>query len=296
MLCNDLSYNNFTSQNSSDFSCQIRETNLFASYSTDNVSKEVSCLGNNICSTSSTSLYIDCGGNGVSVGNKDYEGDFVSGGASHFSSTDNRWGFSNTGHFLDDDQHDSYILTSSSQVPINNSELYMNARTSAISLTYYGFCMRNGSYNVTLHFAEIAFTDDTKFSSLGRRVFDIYIQGMLVEKDFDISDRAGGVGKAIVTTYTVNVTTSLEIRLYWAGKGTINVPTRGRYGPLISAISVDPCEGLKTLGVALSDNLEELALTNCDVIKEQNGFLVELAQNLKKIKILDLSLQSYSAR
>ncbi|KAI7744311.1 hypothetical protein M8C21_032727 [Ambrosia artemisiifolia] len=63
---------------------------------------------------------------------------------------------------------------------------------------------------------------------------------MLVEKDFDISDRAGGVGKAIVTTYTVNVTSSLEIRLYWAGKGTINVPTRGTYGPLISAISVDP--------------------------------------------------------
>ncbi|KAI3813131.1 hypothetical protein L1987_17847 [Smallanthus sonchifolius] len=48
-------------------------------------------------------------------------------------------------------------------------------------------------------------------------------------------------------------------------------------------------EGLKTLGLALSDNLEELALTNCDVMKRQNGFLVELAQNLRNIKILDLS-------
>ncbi|KAF5763889.1 putative F-box domain, leucine-rich repeat domain superfamily, F-box-like domain superfamily [Helianthus annuus] len=48
-------------------------------------------------------------------------------------------------------------------------------------------------------------------------------------------------------------------------------------------------EGLKTLGLALSDSLEELALTNCDVINGQDGFLVELAQNLKKIKILDLS-------
>ncbi|KAI3713238.1 hypothetical protein L1987_71812 [Smallanthus sonchifolius] len=48
-------------------------------------------------------------------------------------------------------------------------------------------------------------------------------------------------------------------------------------------------EGLKTLGLALSDNLEELALTNCDVMKRQNGFLVELAQNLQNIKILDLS-------
>ncbi|KAI7744318.1 hypothetical protein M8C21_032734, partial [Ambrosia artemisiifolia] len=220
----DLSYNNFTSQNSNNLRCQIRDTNLFASFSTDNTSKEVSCLGNN----------------GVTDGNKEYEGDLDSGGASHFSSFANRWGFSNTGHFLDDDQPDSYILTNRSGVLVNNSELYMNARTSAISLTYYGFCMRNGSYNVSLHFAEIVFTDDEKFSSLGRRVFDIYIQGKLVEKDFDISARAGGVGKAIVTTYTIDVTTSLEIRLYWAGKGTINIPSRGNYGPLISAISVDP--------------------------------------------------------
>ncbi|KAK9056904.1 hypothetical protein SSX86_024268 [Deinandra increscens subsp. villosa] len=236
----DLSYNNLTFVNSSNLRCQIRETNLFASFSKDNISKEVSCLGNDVCSTYSSSLYINCGGKGLSVGNKAYEGDLDSGGPSHFSSTGNRWGFSNTGHFLDDDRPDSYILTTNSGNSFSNSELYMNARTSAISMTYYGFCMLNGSYEVSLHFAEILFTNDTTFSSLGRRVFDIYIQGTLVEKDFDISDRAGGVRKAIVTTYTVDVTTNLEIRLYWAGKGTINVPSRGTYGPLISAISVNP--------------------------------------------------------
>ncbi|GKC98388.1 probable leucine-rich repeat receptor-like serine/threonine-protein kinase [Tanacetum coccineum] len=64
--------------------------------------------------------------------------------------------------------------------------------------------------------------------------------GILVEKDFDISDEAGGAGKVIVKNYTVNVMTTLEIRLYWAGKGTINIPKRGVYGPLISAISVNP--------------------------------------------------------
>ncbi|XP_071703010.1 uncharacterized protein [Rutidosis leptorrhynchoides] len=48
-------------------------------------------------------------------------------------------------------------------------------------------------------------------------------------------------------------------------------------------------EGLKTLGLALSDSLEELSLTNCDVVKRQNGLLVELAQSLRKLKILDLS-------
>ncbi|KAK9056899.1 hypothetical protein SSX86_024263 [Deinandra increscens subsp. villosa] len=108
-------------------------------------------------------------------------------------------------------------------------------------MTYYAFCMHTGSYNVSLHFAEIVFTDDRMFSSLGRRVFDIYIQGMLVEKDFDISHKAGGPMKPNVTTYTVDVTSSsLEIRLYWAGKGTTDIPYQGNYGPLISAISVDP--------------------------------------------------------
>ncbi|MFS8017432.1 hypothetical protein Hanom_Chr15g01380321 [Helianthus anomalus] len=55
-------------------------------------------------------------------------------------------------------------------------------------------------------------------------------------------------------------------------------------------------EGLKTLGLALSDSLEELALTNCDVINGQDGFLVELAQNLKNIKILDLLLGVESSK
>nr|XP_043606710.1 F-box/LRR-repeat protein 4 [Erigeron canadensis] len=50
-------------------------------------------------------------------------------------------------------------------------------------------------------------------------------------------------------------------------------------------------EGIKSLGLALSHYcLQELGLTNCDVmIKRQGGFLVDLAQNMKRIKILDLS-------
>ena len=32
----------------------------------------------------------------------------------------------------------------------------------------------------------------------------------------------------------------MEIRFYWAGKGTTGLPVRGVYGPLISAISVTP--------------------------------------------------------
>lgn len=67
------------------------------------------------------------------------------------------------------------------------------------------------------------------------------MQGKLVLKDYDISAKAGGPGRTIVETFTVVVTSrTLKIHLYWAGRGTTGIPIRGTYGPLISAISVDP--------------------------------------------------------
>jgi len=59
---------------------------------------------------------------------------------------------------------------------MTDAELYMIARGSPISLTYFGFCLANGNYTVNLYFAEIMFTDDQTYGSLGRRVFDIYLQ------------------------------------------------------------------------------------------------------------------------
>ena len=67
------------------------------------------------------------------------------------------------------------------------------------------------------------------------------LQGKLELKDFNIADAAGGIGKPIVKKFTVPVTNgTIEIRLFWTGKGTTAIPVRGVYGPLISAISVDP--------------------------------------------------------
>ena len=68
-------------------------------------------------------------------------------------------------------------------------------------------------------------------------------QGNVVWKDFNIAKEAGGNGKDITLERDVIVNGStLEIHLYWAGKGTTAVPNRGVYGPLISAISVTPSE------------------------------------------------------
>ncbi|XP_047312629.1 probable LRR receptor-like serine/threonine-protein kinase At1g07650 [Impatiens glandulifera] len=192
------------------------------------------------CSLSALdSLYINCGGNELKIGSTRYESDTDRGGPANFYRGSN-WAFSSTGNFMDDDPPvNIFFVENTSKLLDNSSELSMNARITPISLTYYGFCLMNGIYSVKLHFAEITFTNDKTYRSLGRRIFDVYIQGKLVLKEFNIEKEAGGVGIEIVTDFDVVVTSgTLEIRLYWSGKGTVGIPTRGVYGPLISAISV----------------------------------------------------------
>ncbi|KAB1216419.1 hypothetical protein CJ030_MR4G029197 [Morella rubra] len=237
----DLSYNNFTSGRSGSLVCQQQSVNLFASSLIGNNSGIVSCLRS--CQKKWYNLYINCGGKEVIVnGSTTYAADTDAAGPSNFFLSTSNWAFSSTGNFMDDDRPtDTYIWTNSSRQSIYNPELYMNARISPLSLTYYAFCLGNGNYTVNLHFAEIMFTDDKTYSSLGRRIFDVYMQGELVMKDFDIVKEAGGVAKAVIRRFTIVVTNStMEIRFYWAGKGTTGIPVRGVYGPLISAISVDP--------------------------------------------------------
>ncbi|KAM7498585.1 hypothetical protein LguiA_022999 [Lonicera macranthoides] len=237
----DLSYNNLTSGSSGVSSCQHRSVNLFGSSSKSNTSGIASCLKSFHCPQNWSSLHINCGGPEVSLDRSTtYEADLEPGAPSKFFKSSTNWAFSSTGHFLDDRRPiDSYTTTNTSMLNMNNATLYMTARLSPLSLTYYGFCLFNGSYTVRLHFAEIMFTDDKTFSSLGRRIFDVYIQGKLVLKDFNIEKEAGGVGKEIVKNFTAVVTDStLDIRFYWAGKGTFYVPNRGVYGPLVSAVSV----------------------------------------------------------
>ncbi|KAL6333916.1 hypothetical protein AAG906_039328 [Vitis piasezkii] len=99
----------------------------------------------------------------------------------------------------------------------------------------------NGNYTVSLQFAEMVLKDPSAqtWESTGRRVFDIYIQGTLQLKDFDITEVAGGVERAIERKFNVVVSQNyLEIHLFWAGKGTCCIPFEGYYGPSISALSV----------------------------------------------------------
>ncbi|XP_062012874.1 probable LRR receptor-like serine/threonine-protein kinase At1g07650 isoform X1 [Rosa rugosa] len=232
----DISYNNF-SQSSVPTTC--RETfNWFRSISQQNNLILSNCLKS--CSKDQYSLHINCGGKQTTIGSIKYEGDEASGGAATFVQATPNWGFSSTGDFVDAWSSDKdYIANNVSILKMNSSKLYTTARLSPLSLTYYAHCLANGNYTVKLHFAEIVLRDNRSYYGVGRRMFDVYIQDKLVLKDFDITKEALGVDKDVIKVFkaVVNVKTLL-IRFQWAGRGTTNVPLRGKYGSLISTISV----------------------------------------------------------
>ncbi|KAL5977026.1 hypothetical protein ACLOJK_021364 [Asimina triloba] len=187
---------------------------------------------------------VNCGGGAItSAGGMFFERDNENlGPATHYVTTETRWAVSNVGRFAEN-PNPSYIGNSSSQFSNTlDSELFQTARLSPSSLRYYGLGLENGQYTVTMQFAEIAIEDSTTWRSLGSRVFDVYAQGILQLKNFNIKIAAGGLSKrTVVRTFKVNVTENfLEIHLFWAGKGTCCIPLQGTYGPSVSAINATP--------------------------------------------------------
>ncbi|KAJ0501037.1 putative protein kinase RLK-Pelle-DLSV family [Helianthus annuus] len=184
---------------------------------------------------------INCGGPSITSSNRilHEEENEALGAATYYVSSERRWGVSNVG------QRDNPRYTISSLRQFTGTldpELFQTARVSAGSLRYYGLGLENGNYTVTLQFAELEIEDGPSWKSGGRRVFDIYLQGNRVFQDFDIKRAAGGATFSPVQRQaSVQVTDNyLEIHLFWSGKGTCCVPTRGTFGPLISAISATP--------------------------------------------------------
>ncbi|XP_066166893.1 probable LRR receptor-like serine/threonine-protein kinase At1g56140 [Oryza sativa Japonica Group] len=191
------------------------------------------------------SFAVDCGSNSSTRGsdNTIYEAEPTNlGDASYYVTSQTRWGVSNVGKFSLASNGMNIISSSEHFQNAVNSRLFETARMSPSSLRYYGLGLENGNYTILLQFAEVAYPDSQTWQSLGRRVFDIYIQGSLREKDFDIRKMAGGKSFIVVhRSYTATVSNNfLEIHLFWAGKGTCCIPTNGYYGPMISALSVSP--------------------------------------------------------
>lgn len=117
------------------------------------------------------SLFINCGGTRTDFDGQEYEEDLTSEQA-YFYSSQERWAYSTNGVFMGNANAPFVASTPN----VTGGDIYRTARFSPTSLRYVGLCMRKGSYKVRLHFAEISYTDDMTFSSLGRRYFDVSIQ------------------------------------------------------------------------------------------------------------------------
>ncbi|EXB41594.1 putative LRR receptor-like serine/threonine-protein kinase [Morus notabilis] len=191
------------------------------------------------------SLCINCGGDQITINEDIYEADNKT---DYFCEDSNRnWAYSCSGDFFVETFNSSDFIQKEPYKVFNpEASLYENSRLSPVSLNYYGLSLYEGTYNVTLHFAEIVYkglhvSEVANYNKLSKRLFDVYIQGERVLSDFNIRDEAGDYYRAINKTFSTQVKGDglLDIHLYWAGKGSqIKKPSYN--GPLISAISVNP--------------------------------------------------------
>ncbi|GLJ10147.1 hypothetical protein SUGI_0122970 [Cryptomeria japonica] len=207
----DLSYNYFSGELNSSWITNKEQINLIENSFNNNLSngRDQAYLqrGFTCRAPQYTSLAINCGGNPW----RTYKGDTNPLGPSSFLSSNGKWVVSNTGHFMDAEDNKWIVTGNISEFAKGiNTDVYGIARCASTSLRYYALCVQNGEYNVQLHFAEIVISNGTTFASLGRRVFDVYIQGSRRLKDFNIKD------------------------------GTYDIPVKGTYGPLVSAIKISP--------------------------------------------------------
>ncbi|KAH9699014.1 putative LRR receptor-like serine/threonine-protein kinase [Citrus sinensis] len=128
------------------------------------------------------------------------------------------WAYSCNGHFYGGSMADSraFIQKVTCGASVIDASLYDEARLCPNSLKYYGFCLRNGNYTVSLLFSEIVFAKNDDYSSSAKRVFDIYIQ-----VDFGVSrsrlSKIGIVAIVLGAVLALILFLALMWRLGWIG-------------------------------------------------------------------------------
>lgn len=70
---------------------------------------------------------------------------------------------------------------------------------------------------------------------------------------------------------------------------SIAVNFRGLLSLKLQSCCLVSGDGLKSVGMALSNRLQELALINCDVVEREPGLLATLGQHFRQLRKLDLS-------
>uniref|UniRef100_A0A6N2K3T8 non-specific serine/threonine protein kinase n=1 Tax=Salix viminalis TaxID=40686 RepID=A0A6N2K3T8_SALVM len=175
------------------------------------------------------SLFINCGGARVNAEGNPYDEDIST---ESFFSVPGTWAYSCSGDFIATNRNSSeFVKNMTSGVSV----LYKTARFCPVSLKYYGFCLRKAIYTVELHFAETIYTRDEYYSSLGTRIFDVYIQKIEGSQHIEMAKGPNVEWKAN-SPAIVDDDNPLEIHFSRRGKGSL----RSLNGPLVSAISVTP--------------------------------------------------------
>nr|AMM43095.1 LRR-RLK [Vernicia montana] len=190
------------------------------------------------CKVKYRSLSINSGGEAVKFGKQNYENDTAL--SNFYLSPQGNWAYSFSGDYISPTINASgYIKNLTCGVSLPEAQLYVNARVAPVSLTYYAFCLHQGKYNVELHFAETLYSKKEDHSKVGKRVFDVHIQGKRVLQDFNIKKEAGDANKNVMTRFPATVAKNkpLSIEFFWTGRGSLYNPP-GQNGPLISAISI----------------------------------------------------------
>ncbi|MCO5547779.1 hypothetical protein L7F22_001231 [Adiantum nelumboides] len=189
------------------------------------------CASNVLCARQTgenSELAINVGGNSYSASMITYDADNHS--TSVYAAPSTAWLASSSGR--------TKLLTAAAEIKgAGDHFLSISARQALSSLRYLGLGMRNGAYTVEIQFSEIGFGDGT----VGRRLFDVYIQGTMVLKDFNIQKSANGSFRARVQNFSAYISHNLlDVHFFWAGKGTCCIPSGSPqdYGPLVSAIHV----------------------------------------------------------
>ncbi|KMZ55945.1 putative LRR receptor-like serine/threonine-protein kinase [Zostera marina] len=186
-----------------------------------------------------TSFAINCGGEKMESadGKTIFEADDIinNNNASYYVADNNRWAVTFGRQQL--------INSTKNITNAQDPKLYRSARTSKTTIRYYGLGLKTGNYTVDLMFVYI---DDDKYK------FDIYIQGMLKDVDFEILKQSEvGIYKAFTKRYTVpvtNNTNNIEISFYPKYNSKV----------LISAIKVTP--NFKVVGIEKNSSTKRIAI------------------------------------
>ncbi|KAG6744526.1 hypothetical protein POTOM_051162 [Populus tomentosa] len=194
------------------------------------------------------SLYINCGGGETVVDGKVFEADSTT--LNYHLAPRENWAYSCSGDFGSKtyDSSDYIKNVDCGDCGPAETQLYNSSRLCPLSLTYYGFCLFQGNYTVKLYFAETVYQSDEDYSNLGKRVFDVYLQGKRELTDFNIKENATSTNKTWTASFTAYVGDDhlLTIHFFWAGKGSFLLPgfsysstaALSLNGPLVSGISV----------------------------------------------------------